>query len=372
MQRPKGVIDSRGKKQVGGISSGERDELVTTVCAANAEGQFIPRLLIFPRTRYQNIFLRGAPAGSLGFSSRSGWINDEIWLEFLEHFAAQTGVSKATPALLIIDNHSSHVNIDAVNFACENGIVLLTIRPRTTHKMQPLDVSVYGPFKNFYDKALDSWMCSHPGERFTIYHVAAAVNEAFLSAMTPRNIISGFKATGIWPYNPNTFTDNDFLPCLLEEEKDDTEQTEDPRYSYRIERSTDQDAAQPGSVSGLRNWLNTEQTNDMRVSFEEAEIILEPPSSYVTITSASLPTGEAEDIPGTSSSHDTVPRPSMFSQEAEDIPGTSSAHDAIPHPFTCSKKLKTFLEHYLAIQHHVHLCIPKRLLITIQEHHLSI
>ena len=137
MQRPKGVIDSRGKKQVGGISSGERGELVTTVCAANAEGRFIPPLLIFPRTRYQNIFLRGAPAGSLGFSSRSGWINDKIWLEFLKHFAVQTGVSKATPALLIIDNHSSHVNIDAVNFACENGIVLLTIWPHTTHKMQP-------------------------------------------------------------------------------------------------------------------------------------------------------------------------------------------------------------------------------------------
>ena len=279
----------------------------------------------------------------------------------MKHFAAQTGVSKATPALLIIDNHSSHVNIDAVNFACENGIVLLTIWPHTTHKMQPLDMSVYGPFKNFYDKALDSWMRSHPGERFTIYHVAAAVNEAFLSAMTPRNIISGFKATGIWPYNPNIFTDNDFLPCLLEEEKDALEQTEDPRYSYRIERSTDQDAAQRGSVSGLRNWLNSDQTNDMRVSFEEAEIILEPPSAYVTITSASMPTGEAEDIPGTSSSHDTAPRPSMFSQEAEDIPGTSSAHDTaprpsmfsqeaedipgtssahdtIPHPFTCSQE----------------------------------
>ena len=180
-------------------------------------------------------------------------------------------------------------------------------------------------------------MRSHPGERLTIYHVAAAV-KAFLSAMTPRNIISGFKATGIWPYNPNIFTDNDFLPCLLEEEKDDLEQTEDPRYSYRIERSTDQDAAQPGSASGLRNWLNSDQTNDMRVSFEEAEIILEPPSAYVTITSASMPTGKAEDIPGTSSSHDTAPRPSMFSQEAEDIPGTSFAHDAIPHPFTCSQE----------------------------------
>ena len=279
----------------------------------------------------------------------------------MKHFAAQTGVSKVTQALLIIDNHSSHVNIDAVNFACENGIVLLTIWPNTMPKMQPLDVSVYGPFKNFYDKALDSWMRSHPGERFTIYHVATAVNEAFLSAMTPRNITSGFKATGIWPYNPNIFTDNDFLLCLLEEEKDDLEQTEDPRYSYRIERSTDQDAAQPGLVSGLRNWLNSDQTNDMRVSFEEAEIILEPPSAYVTITSASMPTGEAEDIPGTSSSHDTAPRPSMFSQEAEDIPGTpsahdtaphpsmfsqeaedipgtSSAHDAIPHPFTCSQE----------------------------------
>lgn len=53
-----------GKKQVGSVTSAERGELVTVVCAVNAAGNAIPPMFIFPRMRYKDRFMVGAPAGT--------------------------------------------------------------------------------------------------------------------------------------------------------------------------------------------------------------------------------------------------------------------------------------------------------------------
>ena len=71
--------------------------------------------------------------------------------------------------------------------------------------MQPLDVSVYGPFKTYYNKAMDSWMRTHPGQTASIYAIPEIVHETFLSVMTPRNIVSGFRSTDIFPFNRDIF-----------------------------------------------------------------------------------------------------------------------------------------------------------------------
>lgn len=47
----------------------------------------------------------------------------------------------------------------------------------------------------------------------TIYDIPAVVNTAFPLACTINNIKSGFLKTGIWPFNQNIFTEEDFLPA---------------------------------------------------------------------------------------------------------------------------------------------------------------
>jgi hypothetical protein len=39
------------------------------------------------------------------------------------------------------------------------------------------------------------------------------VTIALPHAETPKNILSGFAATGIWPFNRDVFEDSDFTPC---------------------------------------------------------------------------------------------------------------------------------------------------------------
>ena len=75
VQHPKEVVTSQGRKQVGFITSSERGELVTTVYTVSAGGHALPPMFIFSRVNYKNHFIRGVPAGSIGKTTRSGWID---------------------------------------------------------------------------------------------------------------------------------------------------------------------------------------------------------------------------------------------------------------------------------------------------------
>ena len=61
-------------------------------------------------------------------------------LEFFKHFAKHTRFFPNNRVRLIIDNHNSHVTLDAVNFARDRGIDILTLHPHTSDKLQPSDV----------------------------------------------------------------------------------------------------------------------------------------------------------------------------------------------------------------------------------------
>ncbi|KAF2896681.1 hypothetical protein ILUMI_09496, partial [Ignelater luminosus] len=90
-----------------------------------------------------------------------------------------------------MDNHESHLAPDVLNIAKENGVILPTILPHTSHKLQALDESVFGPFQNFYNAAVDSWMVRHPGQTLIIYNVA--------------------ELTGIFPFDRDILTEDEFL-----------------------------------------------------------------------------------------------------------------------------------------------------------------
>ena len=117
--------------------------------------------------------------------------------------------------LFILDNHESNILLKAVTIAQENGIVLLTIPPHTSHCLQPLDRAIYGPFKSYYNTAIDCWICNNCKKILKIYDILALVNQAYLSAMTPSNIMSGFTSTGICLLIVDIFADVEIISSEL-------------------------------------------------------------------------------------------------------------------------------------------------------------
>ncbi|XP_041968550.1 jerky protein homolog-like [Aricia agestis] len=139
VQKPDRVIARRGAGQVDSVTSGERGTLVTVTFAVNAIGNVFPPFFVFPRARFQDHFVRDGPIGSSGAANPSGWMQDESFLNFLKHFQKHSKVSLSHKVLLVLDNHSSHVHINTLDYCKNNGIVLLSFPPHCSHKLQPLD-----------------------------------------------------------------------------------------------------------------------------------------------------------------------------------------------------------------------------------------
>ena len=138
--------------------------------------------------------------------------NFVLWMEHFIHHVKPTTEEKV---LLICDNHKSHLDRRVLSLAKNNGVVMLTFPPHTTHRLQPLDVAVYGPFRSHYNVLGNEWQISHPGQTISLYDIGELSGKAFLRSLTPEIIVSGFKKTGIFPTDENIFTDVDFLPSSV-------------------------------------------------------------------------------------------------------------------------------------------------------------
>jgi len=121
--------------------------------------------------------MAGTPAGSAGYASPSGWINNELFVKWLEHFIAFVKPTKDTKVILILDGHASHKTLEVVDMCRQSGVVLICLPPHTTHHMQPLDETVYGPLKTNYNEECDRWMLQNPRQRITMYQQGALFGE---------------------------------------------------------------------------------------------------------------------------------------------------------------------------------------------------
>ena len=80
--------------------------------------------------------------------------------------------------------------------------------PHSTHRLQPLDVSLFNPLANFYSQNVSDWMHKTQGlSNLTKRDFFGLFWPAFTRAFTPKNILSGWEKTGLQPLNPAIILD---------------------------------------------------------------------------------------------------------------------------------------------------------------------
>ena len=119
--------------------------------------------------------------------------------------------SEERKVLLIFDGHKTHTkSLELIDYARDNGIVLISLPPHTSHKFQPLDRSIFKPLKTHFNNECMKWMRNHPGRRITVDQLGSLFNEAYLKSATLANAVSRFK-TGIFPFNPEILPEHEFI-----------------------------------------------------------------------------------------------------------------------------------------------------------------
>ena len=203
---PPKIIALKGRKQVGGIASAEKGETTTLVMCGSASGFFVPPLFIFPRVRNNNDLMIDAPPGAIMDNFSTGWIQGYIFVNWLKHFISQTNTSKDNPCALILDGHSTHTkSIELIDLARENGVHIVCLPPHTTHRLQPLDVSIMKPLSTNLANQSRLFMRNNPGATIGLYQVAGIFKRASENACTQSNMMSGFEKCGIYPLDEDRF-----------------------------------------------------------------------------------------------------------------------------------------------------------------------
>ena len=219
VQKVPKVVATKGLKQVGQITSRERGELVTVCVIVSASGQTLPPAFVFPRKNFKEFMMHGSPEGSLGLVDSSGWMTAANFIKVMKHFITNVRPSKDHQVVLIMDNHQSHLSYEALSLAKENFIHIITLPPHTSNKTQPLDRTVFGPMQTHYNQLADSWMMRHVGKLITIYHIAELAGTALTKAATPENVISGFRVSGVWPFDRDIFSNVDKYHQILQTDR---------------------------------------------------------------------------------------------------------------------------------------------------------
>ena len=109
--------------------------------------------------------------------------------------------------MLLLDGHSSHYTLKLVKLAAEHHVVIFCLPPHTTADSQPLDTSCFKPLKSYWVDVCRKYLFAHPSQVITKFQFSALFAQAWSQGMTISNITSGFRTSGVYPFNPKAILD---------------------------------------------------------------------------------------------------------------------------------------------------------------------
>ena len=210
--RPEKILGQKGKRAIGTLTSAEKGKTITFLPAVSAVGHYVPPLFVFPRKRMKLELLENAPDGSIGAANPTGWINTEIFEEWFDHFLnVVQPKARPQPTLLIFDGQKAHTkNVSLIDKARDNKVVLISLPPHCTHKLQPLDRTFFKSLKSNYNHEVHLWMRDHRGMGLSQTKIPELIKLAYNKSANMENAANGFRVSGLVPPNEHIFCDEDY------------------------------------------------------------------------------------------------------------------------------------------------------------------
>lgn len=174
-------------------------------------------------------------------TSETGWTNHELGKEWLigvfDRFTKAKARNGRDYRLLITDGHSSHVNMDFLEWCDQHRIIIAVFPPHSTHRLQPLDVSLFSPLSTAYSNQLIQWTAKTQGlislskrEFWTLFW------HAFQTSFSAENIASGWRRTGLLPFDPNVI-----LSQITDKDEDNSDTGGDSAESLALQQPSARD-----------------------------------------------------------------------------------------------------------------------------------
>ena len=210
--KPTAVVGRKGAKIPSRVANSK--ESVSVLGCGNASGDIMSPMIIVKGKTVRSLMgwkIEDAPSNTKWAYQEKSYMDTSLGVEWFEKvFLKECGVER--PQLLILDSHCSHEPLDLLQCAKREQITLLTLPSHCTQELQPWDKSMFKPLKTNYNSLCTEFMSEGVQRTITKRTWPAIFCKAWESAITPVNMISGFAATGIWPFNPNEISQSAFAP----------------------------------------------------------------------------------------------------------------------------------------------------------------
>ena len=99
---------------------------------------------------------------------------------------------------------------EVLEVAKGNNVVILLFPSHSTHRLQQYDVSFFRSLKASCDDKAQTRLINHPGRAITEAETISIFDEAYRRAANVTNAASGFKKTGIHPFDPSEVEEMEF------------------------------------------------------------------------------------------------------------------------------------------------------------------
>ena len=139
-------------------------EFISLLACICADGTALPPSLVYKgdSRSLQDTWLEDwTPEHTCHFAlTPNGWSCNALGLDWLTNVFDRYTREKSgnRRRLLIVDGHSSHVNLAFINACDRLCILLMILPPHTTHRLQPLDVSLFRPLATYYTNGLNKML----------------------------------------------------------------------------------------------------------------------------------------------------------------------------------------------------------------------
>ena len=177
------------------------NEHITSVHSIAADGTCLPTMIIFKSCAPK--FADGEyPSKFIIRSSESGFINSDLFVDWLKSIVITYRTSKPGPFLLTMDNASPHLSLEAVLLCIQHAIEIFALLPNASGWLQPLD-QIFNILKHHAYEISRSLSLSVGGFITNKKKFPYILSLAEIAAFKPSVVASSFRHTGIHPFNPD-------------------------------------------------------------------------------------------------------------------------------------------------------------------------
>ena len=216
---PAQVIAPRGAKKVYVTSTAPMHEHTSLMACGSSGGRWINPLLIFQGQRPLTKLFEGFPEAHVAMTE-SGYMDGPTFAGWAEVFIKESGASSSRPILLLVDQHSSHLWLPALERFRAANVRVVALHPHTTNWLCALDTSCFASFKKeLYRLVGIARNAGKSIDRSTLsYYIKGAytkMSSVTLDTLTEERkgcCVAGLRSTGIEPFNRQAIPDAAFVP----------------------------------------------------------------------------------------------------------------------------------------------------------------